>query len=243
MRMSPSDMIYLRSRTQPNIEPLRTPTVKLLIGIFRIMRVELAAVVHGRVAPRSAGSACASGNDGLGRRPAFSLRSADPLINRYISSCTFLPDRDPDELVWKHLRADTVGRMTITEKADFKARSAHPCAKLQNDPEKIRTKNHRSNMPPDSAFTYGLINNRVHHRLGGGLAQVLDLLGHRLHLRLDELIAGAPGSPRSGAYGSVGSRFATFASIGSAAVGEPDLRRSALPHLRRNRTVAASQAS
>ena len=29
---------------------------------------------------------------------------------------------------------------------------------LQNDPEKIRTKNYRSNMPPDSAFTYGLIN-------------------------------------------------------------------------------------
>ena len=81
------------------------------------------------------------------------------LINLSISSCTFLPDRDPDELVWKHLRADTVGRMTITEKADFKARSAHPCAKLQNDPEKIPTKNHRSNMPPDSAFTYGLINN------------------------------------------------------------------------------------
>ena len=29
---------------------------------------------------------------------------------------------------------------------------------LQNDPEKIRTKSYRSNMPPDSAFTYGLIN-------------------------------------------------------------------------------------
>ena len=28
---------------------------------------------------------------------------------------------------------------------------------------------------------------RVHHRLRGGLAQVLGLLGHRLHLRLDEL--------------------------------------------------------
>ena len=47
-----------------------------------------------------------------------------------ISSCTFLPDRDPDELVWKRLRA-TVGRMTITEKADF----ARSCAPMQNDPE------------------------------------------------------------------------------------------------------------
>ena len=32
---------------------------------------------------------------------------------------------------------------------------------LQNDPEKIRSfyQNHRSNMPPDSAVTYGPINN------------------------------------------------------------------------------------
>ena len=29
----------------------------------------------------------------------------------------YSPDRNPDELVWKHLKADTVGRMTITEKA------------------------------------------------------------------------------------------------------------------------------
>ena len=95
--------------------------------------------------------------------PSAPSEAPSETINRSISSCTFLPDRDPDELVWKHLRADTVGRMTITEKADFKARSAHPCAKLQNDPEKIPTKNHRSNMPPDSAFTYGLIN-----RVSGG---------------------------------------------------------------------------
>ena len=40
----------------------------------------------------------------------------------------YSPDRNPDELVWKHLKADTVGRMTITDKADFKSRSAHPCA-------------------------------------------------------------------------------------------------------------------
>ena len=33
---------------------------------------------------------------------------------------------------------------------------------LQNDPKKIRSsfQNHRSNMPPESAFTYGLINTR-----------------------------------------------------------------------------------
>ena len=33
----------------------------------------------------------------------------------------YSPDRNPDELVWKHLKADTVGRMTITDKADFEA--------------------------------------------------------------------------------------------------------------------------
>ena len=32
----------------------------------------------------------------------------------------YSPDRNPDELVWKHLKADTVGRMAITDKADFK---------------------------------------------------------------------------------------------------------------------------
>ena len=80
------------------------------------------------------------------------------LINQSISSCTYSPDRNPDELVWKHLRADTVGRMTITDKADFKAKVRASMCQLQNDPEEIRTKNYRSNMPPDSAFTYGLIN-------------------------------------------------------------------------------------
>ena len=88
-------------------------------------------------------SSRAWGLSGCSYRKCYPVTCIDIIINRSISSCTFLPDRDPDELVWKHLRADTVGRMTITEKADFKARSAHPCAKLQNDPEKIPTKNHR----------------------------------------------------------------------------------------------------
>ena len=36
---------------------------------------------------------------------------------------------------------------------------------LQNDQEKIGSfyQNHRSNIPPDSAFTYGLINNAGWH--------------------------------------------------------------------------------
>src|SRR5271165_4789470 len=71
----------------------------------------------------------------------------------------YSPDRNPDELVWKHLKADTVGRMTITDKADLKPRSAHPCANCKTTQKKSgpSIKNHRSNMPPESAFTYGQI--------------------------------------------------------------------------------------
>ena len=34
----------------------------------------------------------------------------------------YAPDTNPDELVWKHLKADTVGRMVTTDKTDFKNR-------------------------------------------------------------------------------------------------------------------------
>src|SRR6202521_1022859 len=51
----------------------------------------------------------------------------------------YSPDRNPDELVWKHLKADTVGRMAITDKADFQAKVRASMRQLQNDPEKIRS--------------------------------------------------------------------------------------------------------
>jgi transposase len=51
----------------------------------------------------------------------------------------YSPDRNPDELVWKHLKADTVGRMTITDNADFKTKVRSSMRQLQNDPEKIRS--------------------------------------------------------------------------------------------------------
>ena len=46
----------------------------------------------------------------------------------------------------KHLKADTVGRMTITRQADFKVKVRVICANCKTDREKIRhsTKNHRS---------------------------------------------------------------------------------------------------
>ena len=51
----------------------------------------------------------------------------------------YSPDRNPDELVWKHLKADTVGRMAITDKADFKTKVRSSMRQLQNDSEKIRS--------------------------------------------------------------------------------------------------------
>lgn len=51
----------------------------------------------------------------------------------------YSPDRNPDELVWKHLKADTVGRMAITNKADFTTKVRSSMRQLQSDPEKIRS--------------------------------------------------------------------------------------------------------
>ena len=51
----------------------------------------------------------------------------------------YSPDRNPDELVWKHLKADTVGRMAITDKADFRTKVRSSLRQLQNNPEKIRS--------------------------------------------------------------------------------------------------------
>jgi transposase len=41
---------------------------------------------------------------------------------RLFSLPPYAPDRNPDELVWKHLKADTVGRSAIQGYADFKAK-------------------------------------------------------------------------------------------------------------------------
>jgi hypothetical protein len=40
--------------------------------------------------------------------------------------------------VWKHLKADTVGRMAVTGKTDFK-RKVRSSMRRQNDPGKIRS--------------------------------------------------------------------------------------------------------
>ena len=49
----------------------------------------------------------------------------------------YSPDRNPDELVWKHLKADTVGRMVVTDKVDFKNTVVSSMRSLQKSPRKI----------------------------------------------------------------------------------------------------------
>lgn len=51
----------------------------------------------------------------------------------------YSPDRNPDELVWKHLKADTAGRMAVTSKADFKNNVLSSMRRLQKNPAKIRS--------------------------------------------------------------------------------------------------------
>jgi transposase len=50
----------------------------------------------------------------------------------------YSPDQNPDELVWKHLKADTVGRTSITSFDDFKEKVRSSMLSLQRSPAKIR---------------------------------------------------------------------------------------------------------
>jgi transposase len=50
-----------------------------------------------------------------------------------------LPDRNPDELVWKHLKADTVGRTAIQSYAEFKGKVKSSMRSLQRNAKTIRS--------------------------------------------------------------------------------------------------------
>jgi transposase len=49
----------------------------------------------------------------------------------------YAPETNPDELVWKHLKADTVGRMVTTGRADFKSKVISAMRSLQKNSNKI----------------------------------------------------------------------------------------------------------
>lgn len=51
----------------------------------------------------------------------------------------YAPDCNPDELVWKHLKVDTVGRMVTINKDDFKSKAFASMKSLQNNPQKIQS--------------------------------------------------------------------------------------------------------
>src|SRR5258705_443628 len=58
----------------------------------------------------------------------------------------YSPDRNPDELVWKHLKADTVGRTSITSLDDFRTKVKSSMLSLQRNPEKVRSFFHKPSL-------------------------------------------------------------------------------------------------
>ena len=58
----------------------------------------------------------------------------------------YSPDRNPDELVWKHLKSDTVGRISITCLEDFRNKVKSSMLSLQRDPHKIRSFFHKPSL-------------------------------------------------------------------------------------------------
>jgi transposase len=58
----------------------------------------------------------------------------------------YSPDRNPDELVWKHLKADTVGRSSITSLDEFKAKVKLSVLSLQRTPQKVGAFFHKSSL-------------------------------------------------------------------------------------------------
>jgi len=51
----------------------------------------------------------------------------------------YSPDKNPDELVWKHVKADTVGRTAIFGDKDFKSKVRSSLRSLQRNPKKVRS--------------------------------------------------------------------------------------------------------
>ena len=72
-------------------------------------------------------------------KSVLSVTAMRPTVSALRCLPPYSPDRNPDELVWKHLKADTVGRMAVTDKTDFKKKVRASMSQLQQDPNKIRS--------------------------------------------------------------------------------------------------------
>jgi transposase len=72
----------------------------------------------------------------------------------------YSPDRNPDELVWKHLKADTVGRTSITSLDDFRNKVKSSMLSYSAIPTKSARSSASppSDTPPECLHTYVLIN-------------------------------------------------------------------------------------
>jgi transposase len=51
----------------------------------------------------------------------------------------YSPDRNPDELVWKYVKSETVGRMAVTSKDEFLKKVRSALLSLQKLPDRIRS--------------------------------------------------------------------------------------------------------
>lgn len=58
----------------------------------------------------------------------------------------YSPELNPDELVWNHLKNHTVGRSTVTDKADFKKKVTKSMKLLQNNKEKVQSFFHKPSL-------------------------------------------------------------------------------------------------
>ena len=70
------------------------------------------------------------------RKSALSLQPLGGKLRLFFLP-PYSPDRNPDALVWKHLEADTVGRMAVTGREDFAKKVRRSMRNLQNDARKI----------------------------------------------------------------------------------------------------------
>jgi transposase len=50
---------------------------------------------------------------------------------------SYAPDHNPDEFVWKHLKADTVGRIVVNSREDFEKKVRGSMRNLQSDKRKL----------------------------------------------------------------------------------------------------------
>jgi hypothetical protein len=57
-------------------------------------------------------------------------------MRRRLTTLPWSSDRNPDELVWKHLKADTAGRMAVTSKDDFKTKVRSSMRQASKQPGK-----------------------------------------------------------------------------------------------------------